>query len=303
LLVTTAYHPQTDGQSERTNQIVEIALRHLVNNSKSDWSTFLGDVEFTINNSVHSATNVSPMKFLTGRDALTPLTLASTTDGVASDWSQARDEIQKSARDALIFAQAKMAIYYDKKHKPLSLKPGDKAYIELAGTMETGYHLPTTIAHKLSQQRVGPFKVRHAIGRLAYELEIPPTWKIHPVISVAHLEPYKDDPYNRAPDTMLPDTIIDDSGESHEEWEAEEIIAERYNKRRKRKEWLVKWKGFGAEQNTWEPAENLTHATELLNEFHIARNPIINASTFFLPSTHPPPMANAFLHTISLSHR
>jgi transposase InsO family protein len=51
LLVTTAYHPQSDGQSERTNQIVEIGLRHLVNNTKSNWTTFVGEVEFAINNS------------------------------------------------------------------------------------------------------------------------------------------------------------------------------------------------------------------------------------------------------------
>jgi hypothetical protein len=113
LLVTTAYHPQADGQSERTNQIVEIALRHLVNNTKSDWSAFLGDIEFAINNSTHTSTGVSPMTFLTGLDAPTPLTVAGTVavPKFTSDWVQARNEIQQSARDALIFAQAKMSIY------------------------------------------------------------------------------------------------------------------------------------------------------------------------------------------------
>ena len=296
LLVTTAYHPQTDGQSERTNQIVEIALRHLVNNTKSDWSLFLGDVEFTINNSVHSSTGVSLMKFLIGLDAPTPLTVAASTSAAASEWSHTRNEIQQAARDALVFAQAKMSIYYNKKHKPLLLKPGDKAYISLAGSMETGYHLPNTISHKLSPQRVGPFQILRSVGRLAYELDIPSTWKIHPVISIAHLEPHKEDTYGRDP-TPVPD-IVDDDSSGHEEWEVEDIVAERHNKRRKRQEWLVKWKGFGPEQNTWEPVDNLTNASDKIEDFRRARDPITTASTYFLPSMHPPPMENAFLTTI-----
>jgi len=301
LLVTTAYHPQSDGQSERTNQIVEIALRHLVNNSKSDWSSFLGEIEFAVNNSSHSSTGVSPMKFLTGRDAPTPLTLASTTalpdgtPGGTSDWLQTRSEIRDAARDALIFAQAKISIHFDKKHKPLTLKPGDKAFISLAGSMETGYHLPNTISHKLSPQRVGPFKVLHAVGRLAYELAIPKSWKIHPTISVAHLEPYKEDTYKRLEAPPLPDLITDDTGEEHEEWEAEEVLSQRYNKKRKRDEWLVKWKNYGPESNTWEPSENLVNAPELLEDFRSRNNPVATASTFFLPSPYPPPSTNAFL--------
>jgi len=296
LLVTTAYHPQSDGQSERTNQIVEIALRHLVNNKKTDWATYLGTVEFTINNSAHSSTGVSPMKFLTGLDAPNTLATVATTalpSSTASDWVQTRNEIQDSARDALVFAQTKMAHYYDKRHKPLFLKPGDKAFVRLAGTMNVGYHLRNTTSHKLSQQLVGPFTHNLAISRLAYELEIPATWKIHPVISIAHLEPTKNDPYNRT-EPPMPDIIADDSGE-HEEWEAEEIVAERFNKRRKRREWLIKWKSFSPENNTWEPAEHLANAGELIDDFRAAKTPVIAGSTFFLPSHHPPPLANAFM--------
>ena len=193
-----------------------------------------------------------------------------------------------------------MSIYYDGKHQPLELKPGDKAYISIAGSMETGYHLPHTISHKLSPQRVGPFEILRKVGRLAYELRIPKTWKIHPIISIAHLEPHKPDTFGRDIETPIPDLVVDDTGESHEEWEVEEVLSERYNKRRKRQEYLVKWKNFGPEQNTWEPSENLSHCQELLDDFRALRNPVDVASTFFLPSPHPPPFANAFLSTIFL---
>jgi hypothetical protein len=151
----------------------------------------------------------------------------------------------------------------------------------------------------LSQQRVGPFSVIRAIGRLAYKLKILPSWKIHPVISVAHLEPHKPDPFERTQAVPLPDVVNDDAGD-HDEWEVQEIIAQRHNKHRKRDEWLVRWKGFGPEQNTWEPLENLQNADESLEQFRTAQEPVTTASTFFLPSLHPPPLANAFLATISL---
>ena len=80
----------------------------------------------------------------------------------------------------------------------------------------------------------------------------------------------------------------------------EEIVGDRYNKRRKRHEWLIKWKNFRPEQNTWEPIENLTNAMEILDEYRGQSNPITVASTFFLPCLHPPPLANAFLATLSL---
>jgi hypothetical protein len=162
--------------------------------------------------------------------------------------------------------------------------------------MDTGYHLPNTISHKLSPQRVGPFTVVKPVGKLAFELDIPPTWKIHRVISIAHLEPYKADPFDRSI-PALPDTIADDDGE-HQEWEVEEIVNHRFNRRRKREEWFVKWKNCGPEQNTWEPIENLSNSLDVLDEFRSLHNPVTVASTFFLPSTHPRPLVNTFLSTV-----
>jgi hypothetical protein len=292
LLVTTAYHSQADSQSERTNQNVEIALRHLVNAYKDNWTSCLAEVEFNINNNVHSSTGKSPMQFLTGANAPSALQAATSIPTAATDWSTARDEIRDDAKNALLFAQTKMSIYYDNKHKPMTFDVGDMVYVRLAGSMEPGYHLPHEICHKLSQQRVGPFKVLNRIGELAYELELPSTWKIHPVLSIAHLEPHVPDTFGRTQSAPLPDMIVGHDGEVDEEWEVEEIIRERYNKRRKRKEYLVKWHNFGPESNTWEPEENLINAGDVFDRFR-ARDPISTvASTFFLPSPSVTPAFN-----------
>jgi hypothetical protein len=288
LLVTTAYHPQTDGQSERTNQTVEIALRHLVNPNKDDWVYYLGEIEYWSNNLVNKSTGKTPMQYLAAIDPRTPLDWASLQpDEKAIPWIQNREQIRKEALDALAFARTKMAIYYDKKHKPLTLKVGDKAYIKLSTGITPGYRLPNT-SSKLSQRQIGPFKVLAAVGRLAYKMDLPETWKqVHNVISVAHLEPHLEDPYAREVQST-PDVVEDDTG-SHEEWELESIIAKRYNKRRKRDEWYVKWKNWGPEFNTWEPREHFDNAQDQLAEFEDKGNAVINiATTLFEPPVQSP---------------
>jgi len=282
LLVTTAYHPQSDGQSERTNQTVEIALRHLVNVRKNNWASCLAEVEFTMNNTVNASTGKSPMQFLAGMNAPSALDAARhpVPLNTATDWFTVREELRDDARHALTFAQAKMSVYYDRKHTPISFKKGDLAYIRLAGSMEPGYHLPDT-SHKLSQQRVGPFKVVDTVGKLAYKLDVPASWKIHPVISVAHLERHTPDTFDRT-SLVLPDVVVGHDGQEEEEWEVEDIVRERYNKRRKRQEYYVKWKGFGPENNTWEPVENLVNSQEAMDRFK--DNLTTVASTYFLPA-------------------
>jgi hypothetical protein len=88
-----------------------------------------------------------------------------------------------------------MSLYHDKKHKPISFTVGQKAYINLQRDIgKPGYKIPNdSVARKLGPQRVGPFSILRKIGSLAYELDIPDKWKIHPVISVSHLEPAKTD--------------------------------------------------------------------------------------------------------------
>lgn len=294
LLVTTAYHPQGDGQSERTNQNVEIALRHLVNIRKDDWASYLPEVEFSLNNTTNASIGRSPMQFLTGLNAPAAIEAATIPRNSATEWASIRDELRDEARDAIKFAQAKMSIYYDKKHKPISFQVGDMVYVRLAGSMEPRYHLPIDISRKLSQQRVGPFKVLERVGNLAYRILLPTTWKIHDVLSVAHLEPHTPDQFERVT-VPVPEMVVGHDGEVEEEWEVEEIIRDRYNKRRKRKEYYIKWKGFGPENNTWEPEENLINAGDVFTRY-VQDSITTVASTYFLPSPSVVPIYNGSIH-------
>jgi hypothetical protein len=200
LLTSTAYHPQTDGQSERTNQTIEIAIRYFLTNSKTDgnWVRLLPKLQGDLNNAPSASTGLSPNEIIYGFKVNHGI---STLSVEAQDANKTpafdRDVHIQEAQDAIAFANWDAKRRYDPKHQPLSLKKGDKVYLQL----HRGYNLPGKPNAKLSQQRAGPFTVLRKAGSLAYELELPAHWRIHPVISVAQLEPATKgkDPYGRTP--------------------------------------------------------------------------------------------------------
>lgn len=139
------------------------------------------------------------MEYLTGMRARTVEVAALPSHSLAiQDWSRQREMIRQEAADTVTFAQARMSLYYDAKHKAVTFKPGQKVYINLQKDIgKPGYRLPNTDSHKLGQQRVDPFPIVRRISQLAYELDIPKKWKIHPTISVTRLELATDDSYGR----------------------------------------------------------------------------------------------------------
>ena len=196
LLYSTAYHPQTDGQSERTNQTIEIALRYYLSSldDPKKWPTVLPRLQSYLNNSVSASTGKTPNEAAYGFTPTAALDLwkLDIADPSVLDPAMARLAVS----DAIAFAQMRSKFYYDQSHKPLDLAVGQYVLLRL----HKGYHIPSVTSRKLGAQRVGPFKIIEKIGGLAYRLELPPHWRIHPVISVTHLEPAPnphDDPFKR----------------------------------------------------------------------------------------------------------
>lgn len=147
LLTNTAYHPQTDGISERTNQTVEIALRFQISqNNELNWVTSLSALQAGINNAQHAITDFSPNEIVYGfkvREAVSLLGAES-----RQDHEVARQLYQREAGEAIAFANVKAKAYYDSKHKPLFLQPGEQALLRL----HKGYNLPGQPNPKLSKR-------------------------------------------------------------------------------------------------------------------------------------------------------
>ena len=133
---------------------------------------------------------------------------------------------------------------------------GDKVWLE--ATNLTTMH-PTS---KLLPKQYGPFTITDVISQVVYQLELPPQWKIHNVFHASLLSPYHETTthgpnYHEPP----PDVI---NGEK--EWEVKEIMGSRHHGCWKKLQYLVRWEGYSAAHDSWEPAEGI-HALDLIQNF------------------------------------
>jgi len=245
---------------ERINQELDQYLRLFVNKRQDDWYNLLPLAEFQHNNHVHSATQHPPFLLDTGRLShmgFEPRQNPSGLETVNKFTERMRTAI-KEAKFAIRKAQDNMKRYYDCRRTPaLVFNPGDKVYLN-ASDIQT-----TCPSQKLSHRRLSPFVVEQRIRSIAYRLKLPHWMKqLHSVFNVVKLTLAPDDPIPGRKLTDHPLPIIID-GEP--EWEVEEILNSRWYWRRF--QYLVKWKGYSYEHNSWESTSKVS-MPELTVEFH-----------------------------------
>jgi hypothetical protein len=146
---------------------------------------------------------------------------------------------------------------------------GSKVWLE-----GTNLRLPSNLTPKLAPKRYRPFEVAAQISKVAYKLRLPPSWKIHDIFHVSLLTPYKETPQHGPNFLEPPPDIV----EGEPEWEVAKILQECSHSRGKKKQYLVRWKGYSPAHDEWVSAEDL-HAPELLAEFH---NQASSIRTLFL---------------------
>ena len=135
-------------------------------------------------------------------------------------------------------------------------KEGDSVWLDVRNLRTT--HL----THKLRAKRYGPFQVIKALSHVAYQLQLPPLWKIHNVFHVSYLSPFWETTEHGTNFIEPPPDIID--GEP--KWEVERIIGRRYYGWKKEEQYCICWKGYSTAHDTWEPTANV-HASELVRQF------------------------------------
>ena len=256
--LSTAYHPRTDGQTERMNQEVEQYLRIYTSRRQDDWVKHLHMAEFAINSREHSATHQSPFFMLYGYHPTFQVSVPSPSQIPAADERLiALKEVQEDTRGALELAAERMKRHFDQHvQKAPEYAPGDKVWID---ARNLAISQPS---RKLTHKRLGPYEIVRRIGPLDYEVRIPRAWKIHPVFHVELLKSHpKDQIPGRAPANPPPVEI-----DGEEEFEVAEVLDARI--RRRKVEYLVRWKGYDDANNTWEPEGNLENAQEKVQDFH-----------------------------------
>ena len=276
--LTTAYHPQADGQSEILNQTLEIALRAYINFDCNNWSLLLSKIAFAYNNTPHTATGYAPAQLLYGFKPNEPISyitepndqnisqpsLDDLSKSESKEFIEDFDGMRLIAKDALRRAQAVFENSYNKSHYPISFEIGDQVMINVHSL-----RLPNVTEGKgikTTRRFEGPFEIIDKLSDITYRLRIPHEYDIHPVLSIAHLEKYISSPEEFGKrDKLEP---LREKQKVTEEYEIIEIVKERRIKKNKKyyKEYLCNWKGYGI-TDEWIPEKNLRNAHKLLTEW------------------------------------
>ncbi|KAJ9522463.1 hypothetical protein QJQ45_008249 [Haematococcus lacustris] len=256
---SSAYHPQSDGQTERYNRTLEEMLRHYISPAQSDWPFFLSLAEFAVNNSWQESIQSTPFLVNTGQSPLTPALLElpgevyCPTARRLSEWWQSN---VKQARHFMELAQRRQAYMANKGRQEVEYHTGQLVLLSTKNLrMKPGK------AKKLLPRFIGPFKVLEHVGPVAVRLDLPQAMaRMHPVFHVSLLRPYTSEhPHLPPPVEWLDEAPL---------YEVEKLLAHRGVRAGKARGYLVKWQGYDDSYNTWEPRNNLVNCQEVLTAYN-----------------------------------
>ncbi len=285
LAMSTAYHPQSDGQTERANKTLEEILRSYVNLKANDWDQHLAGAEIAYNSSIHSSSGFSPFYLNYGEEISLPLDFVSTASNIMNvpaasslfeNFKSSIHSLQRQLKDSEINiqkarsnlekAQEQQKKQADKKRREEIIKKGDLVMLETANIK--------SFENKLMSKFIGPFEVEEVSkDGLGVTLNLPDTMRIHKRFHVSKIKaisgvkenlkwPNREQMLRPAP------ILVNDQ----KEYEVEAILGEREFKTKngkREKEYLVKWSGYPESDSSWEIEENLGNAQEKLEEFYI----------------------------------
>jgi hypothetical protein len=234
---STAYHPRTDGQSERSNQWLETAIRFITDQKQRNWAPYLPIAQFAHNNWPSDTTRKSPFFLLMGFNPRADWVHATSPIPRVTLRLEQLKEAQVQARNAMIKAQQSWVKHRDTP----KYKEGDLVWLE-------GKNLRINqLTAKLAPRRHRPFKITQVMSAINYRLELPTQWSIHPVFHIDLLTPYKETTMHGPNFTQPTPELID----GEEEYSVEKILDSWHFGRRQRLQYLVKWEGYPDADNMW----------------------------------------------------
>jgi hypothetical protein len=255
--LSSAYHPQSNGQAERANQVLQQYLRCYVAYQQDDWVSLLPLAEFTCNNASNVSTGFSPFyltygyhprfELLTPEDSSVPaieerlLQMQLTCDKL-------RTNLSKAQTDQELFANTH-------RKNPPPMEPGDLVWLD-ARNITT-----SRPSKKLDFRRLGPFEIVRSINDVAHELKLPPSMRIHPVFHVSLLEKAVTNQYSNRLHSEPPPIQVEDQ----DEFLVKEVLDSRVC--RKTLQYLIDWEGYPPSERAWINADDV-HAPELVQQFH-----------------------------------
>ena len=265
--LSTAYHSQTDGQTERVNQILEQYLRTFVNFRQDNWSCLLPQASLTYNNLEQSAIGMSPFYANFGYHPRWIDTAGSIEEGenpAATEKVEDMVSLHRLCSEMIIEANKRYSKAYDKgRVEGARFEEGQRVMLS---TADLSTKQPSK---KLAQRWMGPYEITEIVGTHAVRLELPESLKIHPVVNTGRLKRFVEAGFEGQKNTT-PEAVVMDDGS--QEYHVKSVLGSR--RRGKRLQYLVEWTGYEGtdEAVTWEPKENvLGTADEMIKKFEEER--------------------------------
>ncbi len=256
---STAYHPQTDGLSERTNQTLEAYLRAYVSYQQDNWVDYLPLAEFAFNNNINLSTNMSPFYANFGfHPSFEPRLTETVNVPAATDLATHLERLHGELRAELKAAQEHQARYYNQRVSESPRYQPDQLVWLLRRNIK-----PTCPPDKLDHCRLGPFPIEHAISDVAYKLRLPTSLsRLHPVFHVPLLEPYHNPSDFHAHAPPMPFALDTDNTPSIHSILDSCRLGQHY-------EYLVHWEKSSSDEDSWVSLSDIPSTyNELLERFH-----------------------------------
>ncbi|KAL0550383.1 hypothetical protein IC582_014893 [Cucumis melo] len=251
---STAFHPQTDGQTERLNQVLEDMLRACALEFPGSWDSHLHLMEFAYNNSYQATIGMAPFEALYGRCCRSPVCWGEVGEQrlMGPELVQSTNEAIQKIRSRMHTAQSRQKSYADVRRKDLEFEIGDKVFLKVAPMKGV---LRFERRGKLSPRFVGPFEILERIGPVAYRLALPPSLSaVHDVFHVSMLRKYVPDPSH----VVDYEPLEIDENLSYVE-QPVEVLAREVKTLRNKQIPLVKvlWRNHRVEEATWEREDDM----------------------------------------------
>jgi hypothetical protein len=257
LRMSSAFQPQTDGQSKVTNKVITMYLHCLAGDRPKTWLQWLPWAEYCYNTSYQTALRTTPFHVVYGRapPPMIPYQLGATRVTATNQQLRNRDVFLQEVRDRLLQAQSVMKAAHDKQHRYLEFMVDDWVWLRL--NQRATSSVCDAPPSKLASKYFRPYEVIQRIGQVAYKLQLPPKARIHDVFHVAFLKKFEGTPPSSVPPlpalvrgrvVPTPEAVVH-ARPTQDSWEV-----------------LVRWQDRPTSKATWETIE---HFKEAYPEFQL----------------------------------